>query len=884
MHRAKSIDNSHESQRAQTSNLPHLVIGGAAHRESVDAERVRKRYAIIAPDLGPIAAIGLFAIKPMTRFQRLTAFLDRYLTALLGMLVFAIAFLTYVSTVPPVQVPGDPGEYTFIPWILGLAHPPGYAFYTLLASLWQHLLPIGTVAFRTHLLAATAGALSATLVYLIVLRLIQPATRNQQPVTGIPHPHGGASQSAFRIPHVAALFAGLSLAAATDVWQHSIHTNAHILTLLLATSSVFLLIQWWSSGQDRWLYLFALIAGCSPPHHLLLVFAFPAYAIFIVLVRPRLFLQPKKILTLIGCVLLGLSVFLYYPLRSPSAPFGPNTITSPQAFIDFVSAAGLRVNLFYYGLSDQLTRFRVFFELLKLQYSIIGILLVIPGLIWLAQSPARASARRAWKPLVLFLALFLSLYFFIINTVQDVMAYLLLPFMLIAVFSGMGMWALVTWKPLRSRKTLRVLILAALLFLPIGQLISTYPRVSLADYTAGGDWVKTVFDRFAGKGEHAILLAPWEAMTPLWVAEYTQGRVLSETDVIAVYVTTDSPDPSLNPWLANVFAHLNEGPVYLADYRRPVVEGRLFRLRPEGTWPLWRVVPPGDTSVPPLDHTLSLTAGEGENTIKVLGYSFDRDSVEAGQAAQLTLAMRAPITPTHILMPYALLGKQEYHWTTDSRLLTPEWKPGEVIVECYEIPIPFNTPPGGYEVMLGFSDLSAGRDVLNPIPLQKLSIAPAQRAYVGLPADIVANFNEQIALLGATANGVWHTPELPMITVKPGETIEVWLNWLAQQQVDESYTVFVHLIDGGNQLHAQQDYTPLGGAFPTQLWIPKWIAGQSVHDPYQIKVPDDLPPGEYFIEAGLYGMTSQRRVPLVGRDGNLAGDRVILFKVNVQPK
>ena len=644
------------------------------------------------------------------------------------------------------------------------------------------------------------------------------------------------------------------------------------ITLLLATTSLFLLIQWWSSGQDRWLYLFAVIAGFSPPHHLLLVFAFPAYAIFIVLVRPRLFLQPKKILALIGCFLLGLSVFLYYPLRSPSAPFGPNTITSPQAFIDFVSAAGLRVNLFHYGLSDQLTRFRVFFELLKLQYSIVGILLVIPGVIWLA--------RKAWKPFVLCAVFFLSLYFFIINTVQDVMAYLLLPFMLIAVLSSVGAWALVTWKPLRSRKTLRVLILAALLLLPIGQLISTYPRVSLNDYTAGGDWVKTVFDRFAGKGEHAVLLAPWEAMTPLWVAQYTQGRALSETDVIPVYVTTASQ----NPWLDNVFAHLNEGPVYLADYRRPVIEGRLFRLRPEGTWPLWRVVPPGDTSLPPLDHTLSLTAGEGENTIEILGYSIDRDSIEAGQSAHLTLAMRAPITPTHILMPYAVLGDQEYRWTTDSRLLTPEWKPGEVIVERYEMPASFNTPPGGFEVKLGFSDLSAGHDVLNPIPLQKLSIVPARRAHVGLPADVVANFNAQIALLGATANGVWHAPELPTITVRAGETIEVWLNWLAQQQVDESYTVFVHLIDGNNQLHAQQDYTPMGGAFPTQLWIPKWIAGQSVNDPYQIKVPDDLPPGEYFIETGLYGMTSQRRVPIVGRDGSLAGDRVILFKVTVQSR
>jgi hypothetical protein len=245
--------------------------------------------------------------------------------------------------------------------------------------------------------------------------------------------------------------------------------------------------------------------------------------------------------------------------------------------------------------------------------------------------------------------------------------------------------------------------------------------------------------------------------------------------------------------------------------------------------------------------------------------------------------MRAPITPTHILMPYARLGDREFRWTTDSRLLTPEWLPNEVIVERYEIPIAFDTPAGAYDLKLGLSDLSTGQDMLEPVLQQLLRITEPTRPHADLPTDALANFNAQIALTGASANGTRSAPELPTITVQPGETIGLGLDWLAQQQVDESYTIFVHLIDGNNRLIAQRDYTPMGGAFPTQLWIPKWIAGQSVVDPYQIKVPDDLPPGEYFIETGMYGMTSQRRVPIIGRDGSLAGDRALLFKVKVQP-
>ena len=77
----------------------------------------------------------------MSFLQRLNIFTNKHLTAVLGLAVFITAFGSYLSTLAPVQVPGDPSEYTFTPWILGIAHPPGYGFYTLLAALWQALVP-----------------------------------------------------------------------------------------------------------------------------------------------------------------------------------------------------------------------------------------------------------------------------------------------------------------------------------------------------------------------------------------------------------------------------------------------------------------------------------------------------------------------------------------------------------------------------------------------------------------------------------------------------------------------------------------------------------------------------------------------------------------------
>ncbi|HJW84776.1 MAG TPA: hypothetical protein VJ754_10770, partial [Anaerolineae bacterium] len=420
------------------------------------------------------------------------------------------------------------------------------------------------------------------------------------------------------------------------------------------------------------------------------------------------------------------------------------------------------------------------------------------------------------------------------------------------------------------------------------------PRVSLREYTAGQDWIQRVYDRFEGKGEGAFLLAPWEALTPLWVEQYVRNHPLDPRDVELVYVAASSP----NPWLDSVLAYFDTGPVYLADYRRQVVEGGLFRLRPDGeTPPLWRVVAPGDTSLPPLQSTLNVTPAD---PIELLAYSLDRSALRAGETAYLTLAMRAPATPAHVVMPFARVGDRwVYRWTTDSHTLSTTWQPGEVIVERYEITLPFSMPPGEYPLTIGATDLSAGRDLQFAVerlrPQVDVSIGAVLR--VDPPRlipelsgqSILADFGAQAALASATAStdghrvttawGAWTQP----LVAQPGQSIQVWLDWIALQQPLDNYKVFVHLITPGEQLAAPPAdfYTPLGGAFPTHLWIPKWIEGQRVSDPYTLSLPPDLPPGEYRIQVGLYGLTSNRRLHILGQDGSLAGDRVILGPVVV---
>jgi hypothetical protein len=783
---------------------------------------------------------------------------------LVSFFVFVAAFTVYAATAAPGTLFGDPSEYQFIPAILGIAHPPGYAFYTLLAKLWQTLVPVGTIAFRTNLLAAAVGAWLVTAVYLVV--------RDLQ-----------SSASDLPFAHLAPVFAAVSLAVAPDIWQHAIHANAHVVSAALAATHLWLLVRWWRTGSDRWLAAFAVALGLAATHHPVTLMGVPAYAAFVLAVRPRILRQWRTLLMLAGCFLLGLAPFLYYPLRSPSAPFGPTDMCTWEGFLGHVTAQGLRVNLFHYGLADQPDRALVFWSLLRLQFPFPVIALIVVGLIWLV--------RRVSKPALLLLVFLVTHLLFTLNTVQDVMAYLLLPFADLAIAAGAGALALVDLlarlvprlRRISSRWSFLICHLTLVLLLfpwPFLQATLNVQRgISLRDFTVAEEYVAAIRDRFAGRGAGAVLLSAWEHLTPIWVHAYAQGEKLDEADVKLVYVSTATP------WAESVWTHIEEGPIYLPDYRPPVRDAG-FRLVPEG--PFYRVVaPPVADAVP--THLLDVWA---DDRVHVLGYDLPIDTVRAGEPLELVLYQRVGEPLETIWMPYAQLGPVQARWTTDSRLLTPQWLPGEVVVERYELPVPFSLPPGEYPLRLGYADLSGGRPELalstggTTVELATVTVLPN----AGVPSQAVleralANLDNQVALAGAQVRaggqarqGHWDEE----LIVRAGHPLHLTLTWRALASPRDSYTVFIHLIDGAGRYVTGHDYTPLGGACPTYLWFPKWLPGQTLVDPYRLVLPADVAPGDYWLEVGMYGMTSLRRLPVVDLAGNLAGDRVVLGPVRVE--
>ncbi|KAM5273275.1 protein O-mannosyl-transferase TMEM260 [Ctenodactylus gundi] len=88
-----------------------------------------------------------------------------------GVAVFATVAALFALTLPPSVPGGDSGELITAAHELGVAHPPGYPLFTLVAKLAITWFPFGSIAYRVNLLCGLFGAVAASLLFFTVFRL-----------------------------------------------------------------------------------------------------------------------------------------------------------------------------------------------------------------------------------------------------------------------------------------------------------------------------------------------------------------------------------------------------------------------------------------------------------------------------------------------------------------------------------------------------------------------------------------------------------------------------------------------------------------------------------------------------------------------------------------
>jgi len=111
----------------------------------------------------------------------------------------------------------------------------------------------------------------------------------------------------------------------------------------------------------------------------------------------------------------------------------------------------------------------------------------------------------------------------------------------------------------------------------------------------------------------------------------------------------------------------------------------------------------------------------------------------------------------------------------------------------------------------------------------------------------------------------------------PGDVVPVTLFWEADAP-PERYKVFLHLMDGGGNLVAQNDAEPRGNLSPTFIWP----VGEPVTDRYGVFLPPGLPAGVYHLRAGMYRLDSGERLSIT-RGGDPLGDSLELGTIPLPP-
>ncbi len=199
-------------------------------------------------------------------------------------LAFAIAtgvtFVGYVWTLAPSVTLEDSGEFITAAHNLGVPHPPGYPIWTILAWVWQWIIPFGNIAWRENLMSAFFGALAVGLTALLISRSGREIAATVGFLRAI-----GNEELVGLIVLASSVSAALMLAFTPVLWSQAVITEVYALNAFFLLVTLVLLYRWSFEPDRRWrLYLAAFTWGLGLTSHqtqVLLVIAFPLFILFV---------------------------------------------------------------------------------------------------------------------------------------------------------------------------------------------------------------------------------------------------------------------------------------------------------------------------------------------------------------------------------------------------------------------------------------------------------------------------------------------------------------------------------------------------------------------------------------------------------------------------
>ena len=393
--------------------------------------------------------------------------------------------MLYVRTLAPTVTLVDSGELILAARTLGVAHPPGFPLYVLLAHL-ATLLPIGNIAARVNFASALFAALAAAGLTLVVAEAMLTSARlalrkdkskkrdargkrSKKPAPSIKDSDEAEASTGFRWITALApcLAAGLLFAFSRTLWAYATIAEVYTLNTLLIVVIVLLMFRWRRASiedelhdgktkprsafdkHDRWLNLAALTFGLAlGVHHVSVAVLLPAFAVLVYTTEGFGFFTSKRLLKAALFAFAGLSIYLYLPFAASGSPI--MNWGDPRTFDQFWwHVTGRQYQVFLSpSLKTMLGQFGTFFKLVAREFNPVwlpvGLALALAGLVALFK---RDRAAFLFLALVIIGDLAYALNY---EIAEDKDAYYLPTFTMLMVAAGFGAAWLIRSRPAHS--------------------------------------------------------------------------------------------------------------------------------------------------------------------------------------------------------------------------------------------------------------------------------------------------------------------------------------------------------------------------------------------------------------------------------------------------
>jgi hypothetical protein len=764
---------------------------------------------------------------------------------LLGLAFFALYFFTLIPSV----LPADNGEFQLVAWNLGIAHPPGYALYTMVGWLFSRFF--ASPAFAMNLLSAILAAITLVIV-----------SRTVRALTG---------------SIVAGWLAASLLGVSTTFWAQATTANIRMPTAFFTALCVSLLVTWSHSRVVEEqaagtfnpsvslslfhrlridpLHLFALVFALGLSHHLSLLFPGIFFVLYIFLVDPKLMRQPRRWLKPLGFFALGLLPLLYLPLRgATSGTFADGEsaafLAQPVQFLAYATGRGFEGDFFYFINTRPdlfLDRVKLLPALFDFQFNWLVFILVAIG--------AVRMIVKDWKLAVMLLGgIALHTFVTLAYRAPQTVEYLMPAYVLLAIVGGYGLKPFgVSSRALRfTHYALRITCGVAIILL----FISHFPSFQwLHDHEDARAYAE---DLLNAAPSNALLLSNWHWANPMWYLQQVEGL---RTDVEVQYVYPRGEELSQS-WLKAIEAGLQAN--------RPVVVNMFFRDQFNAS--PYHFIPIStaayEVRVAPLtDRPAAFTARDidFDGKFRISGQQLLTSSAPAGEPLTLLVAYRveAPLDPATSFFVHLVYSDGAVIGQADHTVQTGKYKVGDVFVERFHITPLIDVPPGKYQLLTGAYASTPLKSAGNErVPIAAAEVTTPDRLIDPGGIDLSGGI---VYLDSSEVND----------EVKPGDEVKINLNFTAARPLLRDTVVSVQMT--GNGWRVTDDWVPALGAIPTL----KWIAGSQVLDPHLLTIPENAAPGLAQLSVILYDAFTQEPLALLDAELIKQGQAIPIGTANV---